>query len=269
MDAPLQERVKRIATDDRHGSSWLAQQAVEAVVAAVEAGEDPLSLARELVRSRPTMGAIAGATGRVLAAGRSPEQIVEEAHAVLAGRERAAKAIAVLLRERLTGTVMTHSASATAREALLHARPDRIVCTVSEPVGEGRVFFEELLAEGLSVELVADEDAGRSVRTVSLLLLGADTVFRDGSLINKVGTHDLTKAAKEAGVPVVVACEVLKIAPSEPREPDEQRFDLSPPEQIDRYVTEEGEFAPEEIGALVDRTPFLRDGYALLRGESR
>jgi ribose 1,5-bisphosphate isomerase len=140
-----------------------------------------------------------------------------------------------------------------------------VVCTVSEPVGEGRSFCEELTAEGLTVELVADEDAAHAVQTVNLLLLGADTVFRDGSLINKIGTNDLTKAAKDARVPVVVACEVLKVSPSGPREPFEERFDLTPPEQIDRFVTEEGAFAPEEIAALVDRTPFLREGYELLR----
>jgi ribose 1,5-bisphosphate isomerase len=159
---------------------------------------------------------------------------------------------------------MTHSASATAREALLHAQPDRVVCTVSEPVGEGRGLAQELGGEGLAVELVADEDAPHAVQSVSLLLLGADTVFRDGSLINKIGTRRLTKAAKRAGVPVIVACEVLKVSPSDPRDPDEDRFDLTPPEQIDRFVTEEGMFAPPEIESLVDRTPYLREGYDLL-----
>jgi ribose 1,5-bisphosphate isomerase len=268
MDGKLAERVERIRSDDEHGGSWLAKEALEALVEAVELGEDPLVVARELVGARPTIGAMAGALGRVLAAGRTPEQVVEEAHALLASRERAAAAIAVLVKDDLTGTVMTHSASATAREALLYARPERVVCTVSEPVGEGRSFFQELDAEGLTVELVADSDAAHAVQTVHLLLLGADTVFRDGSLVNKVGTRSLTKAAKEAGVPVVVACEVLKVAPSEPQEPDEERVDLTPPEQIDRYVTEEGAFEPDEIGSLVDRTPFLRDGYELLRGSS-
>jgi ribose 1,5-bisphosphate isomerase len=268
MNATLTERVERIRADERHGSSWLAKEAVEAVIEAVELGEDPLEVARELVRARPAIGAIAGALGRVVAAGRTPEQIVEEGHALLASRERAATSVAVLVKDDVAGTVMTHSASATARAALLYARPERVVCTVSEPVGEGRAFSEELAAEGLTVELVADEDAAHAVKTVSLLLLGADTVFRDGSLINKIGTNDLTKAAKEAGVPVVVACEVLKVSPSGPREPFEERFDLTPPEQIDRFVTEEGAFAPDEIAALVDRTPFLRDGYELLRGGS-
>jgi hypothetical protein len=31
-------------------------------------------------------------------------------------------------------------------------------------------------------------------------------------------------------------------------------------------VTEEGEFVAEEISVLIDRTPFLREGYELLRG---
>jgi hypothetical protein len=33
-------------------------------------------------------------------------------------------------------------------------------------------------------------------------------------------------------------------------------------------VTEEGAYEPDEIGSLIDRTPFLRDGYELLAEES-
>ena len=267
MHADLAARVERIAADTRHGSSWLAKEALEALVEAVQIGEDPLQMARDLVRARPAIGAIAGAMCRVLVSGRTPEQLIEEAHAVIGSRERAAVTIAVLLSPELTGkVVMTHSASATAREALVHAEVERVVCTVSDPVGEGRTFSKELAATGLATELVADEDAGRAVATVDLLLLGADTVFRDGSLVNKIKTNGLASAAQKAGVPVVVACEVLKLAPDDPYEPDEERVDLTPPGLIDRYATEEGIFAPDEIAALVDRTPFLREGYELLRG---
>lgn len=270
VHAKLAERVERIAKDDKHGASWLAKEALEAICEAVELGEDPVELGRELVRARPAIGAIAGAVGRVLAGAHSPEQVVEEANAILSARERASAAIAVQLTDELRDrTVMTHSASATAREALVHALPKKVVCTESQPVGEGRTFSEELAAEGLATELVLDSDAAFAVESVDLLLLGADTVFRDGSLVNKIGTHDLTKAAKEAGIPVVVACEVLKVSPVEAREAEEERFDLTPPEQIDRFVTEEGAFPPEEIGSLVDRTPFLREGYELLHGARR
>ena len=264
MHANLAERVERVANDDSHGASWLAREAVEAIAEAIELGEDPLPLARELVRARPAMGAIAGALGRLLASGRTPEQIVEEAHALVAARERAAKAIAVLLAPYIQGVVMTHSASATVKEALFHTPPERVVCTVSDPGGEGRELAEELRAEGLTADVVDDTDAEHAVATVDLLLIGADTVFRDGSLVNKVGTAGLAEAAKKAGVSVVVACEVIKLAPVGPRDPGEERFDLTEPKHIDRYITEEGEYAPDEIGSLIDRTPFLRDGYQLL-----
>ncbi len=266
MHVELNSRVESLAADTRHGASWMAKEALETLVESVELGEDPLETARALMRARPAIGSIAGALGRVLVAGRTPEQLVEEAHAVIAGRERAAATIAVILApDLIERIVMTHSASATAREALIHAPAERVVCTVSDPVGEGRAFSEELAAAELTTELVADEDAKHAVGTVDLLLLGADTVFRDGSLVNKIKTNGLARAAKKAGVPVVVACEVLKLAPVDPFEPDEDRVDLTPPDLIDRYVTEEGMVAPEEIAALVDRTPFLREGYELLR----
>ena len=104
----------------------------------------------------------------------------------------------------------------------------------------------------------------------SLLLVGADTVFRDGSVCNKVGTAELAAAAGGLGVPVVVAGEVIKLAPIGPGEAleqiqGEQFFDVTPAEDVDEIVTEEGAFAASEIGVLIDRTPFLRDGYQLLR----
>src|SRR3954447_3126720 len=264
MDSRLAERVELIEQDDRHGASWLAREAVEAVCEAVQMGEDPIALAQRIVHARPAMGAIAGALGRVLVSGRSDEQIIEEARAVIEGRERASKAIAVLLSPHIRGTVMTHSNSATVREAVEHTSPDRMVCTVSEPGEEGRELVEALRGNELAVDIVDDSDAAHAVGTVDLLLLGADTVFRDGSLVNKVGTSELAEAAKKAGVPVIVACEVIKLAPEDPRSPGEDRFDLTSPKHIDLYVTEEGEFPPLDIAALIDRTPFLHDGYALL-----
>jgi ribose 1,5-bisphosphate isomerase len=266
MNVELETRIKLIRLDHRHGAGWLARQAVEALSEAVAGGADPLETGRAIVAARPEIGAISGAVGRVLAAARSPEQIAEEATALVALRDRAANSIAVLLSPDLKGTVMTHSASATVREALVHTPPDRVVCTVSEPEGEGRPFAEDLESEGLTVEVVADEDAEHAVASVDVLLLGADAVFEDGSLVNKTGTSGLAKAAHDAGVPVLVACETFKLAPYEASDPEAERWDLTPPECIDRYVTEEGAYPSSEVGALVDRTPFLRAGAALLRG---
>jgi ribose 1,5-bisphosphate isomerase len=277
MNEKIAQTVKLIEGDRVHGAGWLARQAVEALAQAAEEGEDPLEAGRALALARPSIAAVAGAVGRVLAAGKTQEQLLEQCRALIERRDRAAHSIAVLLRPELTGTVMTYSASATVREAVVHAPPARVVCTVTQPHEEGRALADELAADGLAVDLVADDDAAHAVATVDLLLLGADSVFRDGSLVNKAGTASLVAAANDAAVRVVVACETFKLTPfdatgdrpwAERVEADEQ-FDLVPPERIDCYVTEEGAFPPDEIAALVDRTPFVSEGYELLRSGSR
>lgn len=276
---PIEERARLIAANRTHGAGWLARQAVEALAEAAETGRDPLEVGRRLAAARPAIGAIQGALGRLLAPGMEPEQLVEEARALIDRRDRAATSIAVLAKPALAGRVMTHSASSTVREALVHASPARVVCTVSAPHEEGREFADDLAAAGLAVDLVADEDAERALSTVDVFLVGADCVFRDGALVNKIGTADLARAAREAGLPVLVACETLKIVPVDagdgsdgPWEElarEDEPFDLTPPELVTSYVTDEGILEPDEIASLADRTPFLREGWELLSASRR
>lgn len=267
----------------------MARRAVETLseLAEIEAssGDELLErlrdAGRQLATSRPGVGAVAGAVGRVLAAvghechlvelDELRRMIKEELHALDDARRRAAASITIQLRERLEGaTIVTHSASATVREALQQTKPAKVICTASEPVGEGRAFAEEWREAGFEVELVEDDEAPGRVREASILLIGADTVFLDGTICNKVGTIPLAKAAAEAGVPTVVAAEVIKLAPvpgsQAPELADIERslFELVPPELITEVVTEEGPFTPDEIATLVDRVPFLSEGYPLV-----
>ena len=288
----LTERVEELRRDRRHGASWMARRAVETLA---DVADEPfpssdellarlVEAGRELAWSRPGVGAVAGAVGRLLAAAHARAAlgvedirrlVHEEADALMSARTRAGRSIAIQLRDRLVdATVLTHSASATVRETLLHARPEQVICTVSRPLEEGRAFADELTAAGLRVELVEDEDAPDALGEASLFLVGADTVFRCGTLCNKVGTRRLSAAAAEEMVPTIVACEVIKLAPIEAGDAPALEgvagtlFDLTPPELVDAVVTEEGSFTGEEIAALVDRTPFLRQGYALLQPAS-
>jgi translation initiation factor 2B subunit (eIF-2B alpha/beta/delta family) len=71
-------------------------------------------------------------------------------------------------------------------------------------------------------------------------------------------------------VPVVVAAELIKLAPVPgalaPDLADFERelFELIPADLITEVVTEEGAFAPDDLASLVDRVPFLREGYELV-----
>jgi translation initiation factor 2B subunit (eIF-2B alpha/beta/delta family) len=286
--ALLAQRVQELRDDRSHGASWMARRAVETLIELAEmeaSGCEQLldrlrEAGRQLAQCRPGVGAVAGAVGRVLAAAGHEAHldledlrrvVQEEAQALDDARRRAAASITIQLRERLDGaTVITHSASGTVREAFQQTEPAKVLCTVSEPVGEGRAFADEWRDAGFDVELVDDEDAPARVADTSILLIGADTVFSDGTICNKVGTIPLAKAAAEAGVPTVVAAEVIKVAPvpgsQAPDFADIERslFELVPPDLITEVITEEGPFTPDEINALVDRVPFLSEGYALV-----
>ena len=236
-----------------------------------------LAAGRELARARPAMGAITHAVGRVVASAHTashlePDElqrlVADEASALIASRDRAAASIAVHLAPSLRDAmVLTHSASATVREAVLHTPPARLFCTASAPFEEGRRFAEDLSSEGLEVEAVEDSDVEQALETASLVLVGADTVYEDGSVKNKVGTRRLAEAAQRLGIRTLVACELLKLAPiPAPSVEDEPELrDTTPSELVDEIVTEEGPIAPHDVMTHIERTPFLRDGYRLLK----
>jgi translation initiation factor 2B subunit (eIF-2B alpha/beta/delta family) len=284
--ASLSQAVEELRADRAHGGSWMARRAVEALVeVAAEPAESSAALlerlvvaGRELAAARPAMGAIAHALGRLLASAHTASHlapadlhrlVTEEANALIASRDRAAASIAVHLGPALRDAlVLTHSASATVREAVVHTPPARLFCTVSRPSEEGRQLAEDLRAAGLDVELVDDDAAAGALETASLVLVGADTVYEDGSVKNKIGTRALAEEAQRLGLRTVVACELLKLGPTPPpaTEDEPELRDTTGPELVDEIVTEEGAVAPRDVATVIQRTPFLRDGYRLLKG---
>jgi translation initiation factor 2B subunit (eIF-2B alpha/beta/delta family) len=282
----LAATVEELRSNRTNGGSWMARRAIEALLdvaaqpvsSTEELLERLLSAARELAMARPAMGAITHAAGRLVASAHvakhlPPEDlqqlVTEEANGLIASRERAAASIAVHLAPRLTDAlVMTHSNSATVREAVIHTPPARVYCTVSGPVEEGLRLAEDLKAAGIDVDIVDGDDLTRALETTSFVLIGADTVYEDGSVKNKIGTRPLAERAEDAGIRTIVACELLKLAPIPPpaAEDEPELRDTTPPDLLDEIVTEEGPVIPDDVRSVIERTPFLRDGYRLLRG---
>ncbi len=262
----------------------MARRAVEALLdvnaepatSTADLQERLLDAGRKLAAARPAMGAITHAVGRLVASAQTASHlepddlqrlVFEEANGLIASRDRAAASIAVHLAPSLRdATVLTHSSSATVREAVRRTPPARLFCTVSAPFEEGRQLAEDLGTEGLEVELVEDDDVDRALESASLVLVGADTVYEDGSFKNKIGTRALAEAAQRRGIRTLVACEVLKLAPiPSPTADDEPELrDTTPSDLVAEIVTEEGPMVPEDMKSLIERTPFLRDGYRLL-----
>jgi ribose 1,5-bisphosphate isomerase len=119
--------------------------------------------------------------------------------------------------------------------------------------------------------MVVDSAVGLLMPKMNAVVVGADAVEWDGSLLNKVGTVQLACAASRCKVPVVCCAESYKFVP--PSHKGKRReieireslevldgvempgvavwnpvFDRTPPEMITVYATEHGECAP--AGAL-------------------
>jgi translation initiation factor 2B subunit (eIF-2B alpha/beta/delta family) len=212
--------VETVAGDETHGSAWISVRALEALrdrAAVADAVDAIVPVARALRDARPSMAAVANRIDRVLAtAERTPDAIrtraSEAAEAALdADAEAAARAA-----ERCGDAVATLSRSGTVLAALREAGAS-VLIGESRPAREGTDVAATLASEGLDVTLTTDAALASELgdRDVDAVLVGADAVLADGSVVNKVGTRGLALAAAREDVPVYVVAAADKVRPDE------------------------------------------------------
>ena len=170
------------------------------------------------------------------------------------------------------GVVLTHCNSSTALAVLDQARRDgrtfEVVATETRPFGQGALTVKALRAMGIGCALIVDSAIQHvlATRDVDLVLVGADTVARDGVLVNKIGTAAAAILAGENDVPFYAAAGVHKFSRLDSDDvPIEERparevwgpagiprgvrvlnpvFDRTPAARITAYVTEQGLASP-------------------------
>jgi translation initiation factor 2B subunit (eIF-2B alpha/beta/delta family) len=161
---------------------------------------------------------------------------------------------------------MTLTYSSAVIEVLGRLRPRRVVVSESRPLYEGLRTARALAEKGISLTLITEAQMALFVREAEAVVVGADSVQPDGSLVNKVGTHLLALAARAEKVPLYVVTGTLKVAaPSQPKrfaaeegdrkEVTRQRwlevrnvyFEVTPAKLVTAYVTEDGVRRPSEM----------------------
>jgi translation initiation factor 2B subunit (eIF-2B alpha/beta/delta family) len=288
---PISPRISRaiesIGQDRTHGASWLARDAANVLTHWLEgcpaqsAAEFLCGLrevAAALAQAQPSMAAVSNVVGAVVfAAGeKAPggfpamrRAALARARQIIHGWEKVCQRI-VRHAERAVpaGVIMTHSYSATTFAVLerLASKGSPIIVTESAPLNEGRTTARLLARLSVPVTLISDAQAAAFMPEAAAVLVGADAVFANGAVVNKVGTCALALIAREARVPFYVAAETLKVAPGRPEAAQDPRgerqpglaipavyFDLTPPRLLTALITEEGVFAPREIRPLARR----------------
>lgn len=147
---------------------------------------------------------------------------------LIEGRKTIAAYGAVLLKSG--ATYATHCHSSTVIGAFLKAKSQGKRFTVhnteTRPLFQGRKSARELANEKIKVVHFVDSAATLSLEGCSALLLGADALLPDGSILNKIGSGMLTELAFTRNVPVYVLASSWKLV---------DKIDL------DRFKLKEGE----------------------------
>jgi ribose 1,5-bisphosphate isomerase len=171
--------------------------------------------------------------------------------------------------------VMTHCHSSVVTAILLEAKKEgknfKVITTETQPRLQGRKTAEQLLKAGIEVIHIVDSGMRWAVKhyQVNLILIGADSITSEGTIINKIGSRLLALVAHEEHVPFYVASPLLKYNPEtnlgiletiEMRDPIEiwknppngikivnPAFETVSRRYIDGLITEAGIFASSHV----------------------
>ncbi len=268
--------VEELEQDRVHGASFLGRQAVELLSAVAEASEattaqelfcDLLLVASRLRAAQPGMAIIRNLVGRLLyqadlkrtavsaaefrtLIGSLAKELME--HTQAEAEDASRNAVALL---PMDGHLLTHSYSNTVLRALelgvKGGRRLQVYVTESYPGMEGKQLAKDLVKFGIPVKLVADSAVGSIIQDVDLVLVGADSVLTDGSLLHKAGTKSIAAAIHEREIPFYSVCETAKFSTAdllrEPVQPSETMFDTTPSKYVSKFITETGPVEPREV----------------------
>ncbi len=282
--------VRSVTADSEHGAAYLSLRALEVLrdragllvsedAEDEEAWDELADLGARLVRARPSMAVLHNRVNRTLStATRTAESVEQQA---IDGIKRAATADtdAAVRASALVGgrSVLTLSRSSTVLRALQDADPTEVFVLESRPGGEGVAVAESLL-DDLPVTLVPDAAVAQVLATedVDAILVGADTVLPDGTVVNKTGTRTTALAAAHEELPLYVVAATDKVSTAETVNLETGRrsdvyqgdtplsvfnplFDETPGHLVDAIVTEQGERSPREVRELAEELATFED----------
>jgi len=177
--------------------------------------------------------------------------------------------------------VMTHCNSDAALSVIEAAhrtgRVRGVIATESRPWRQGHLTVKRLASGGVPVTMIVDSASNLMMGEVDAVVVGADTITTDGSVVNKVGTSMLALAAHSAGVPFYVCAETYKFSRwaksgsdveieqrgaeevADPLRPSDLPgvsfrnpvFDVTPPEHVTAIITENAVITPDMAVELV------------------
>jgi len=293
------ETAEKIKCMEIRGAGRIARAAAEALknealrskasITAAFTGEMERAAAL-LVATRPTAVSLPNAVhmvmtgiGQAKTVDEARAGIVQRADAFIQSSQHAVEKIAEFGARHIRDgdTILTHCNSEVALGCIIEAHRSgkeiEVFATEVRPRNQGLITIRTLNDAGIKTNFIVDSAVRSFIHDVDLVIVGADAVTVNGSVVNKIGTSQVAHSAHEARVNVLVAAETYKFAPRtiigemiqiEEREagevlPDEiartlphvtvrnPAFDVTPAEFIDIIVTEQGAIPPQMAYVII------------------
>ena len=204
----FQNRVKEISDNSTDGAVTLTLQILEILQSEISSNShidsEISSILSVLEKVHPEMVSINNSINRIrnqlkekISKKSLLEIIVKEIQNVEEREENTARNLALEIQKY--ERIMIISSSKTVNEALIKYSKkenfENIFVLESRPLFEGRITAKKLAQAGFKTSLIVDAAAGLFAEKVEAIVLGADTIFSDNSIMNKIGSFPLALIA--------------------------------------------------------------------------
>lgn len=271
-----EELIEQLRDDRTHGASELAFIALQGIAVVVgQMDSTNLSLAtqfkdliEDISRVRPSMASLQNVVGEVfdrLAAenihtpslykARLSRICADVAETARLAQDRIAEKMIDLIAPN--EVIMTHSCSSIIKKILsqLIDKNVEVIVTESRPGNEGQDLARFLSDLHIETTYITEAQINIFMPEVTKVVLGADTILADGSVVNKAGTSLMAIAANYHGIPVYVCADQFKRSLQSSTEMEEMEaaelgvdlehvsprnfyFDITPAELVTVLVTD-------------------------------
>ncbi|TFH30280.1 MAG: hypothetical protein E4G98_02345 [Promethearchaeota archaeon] len=115
--------------------------------------------------------------------------------------------------------VQTHCHSSVVEGILIEAKKQgknfKVISTETRPFYQGRITSQKLINHGIEVIQVVDSAMRWAAKNLDtdIMIIGADAVTSEGTVLNKIGSRLLALVAQEEHIPLYVATPLLKYNP--------------------------------------------------------
>jgi len=278
----LSDKIREIEFDRSSGASQIARNALGVLRLFVQTNknethrgfiEDFSKLGRRLFEARPNMAPVQNLVAQIVY-----EVNALEEHDLVSVRKFAVSRISELCKESETAVkesagrgatiigdsdcLATCSYSSTVCETFRIAKQEgkRFKVFVAESRSDddkfryGQVLATFLKSLNVPAEIFPDDEIYSYVPKTKYVLVGADSVLFDGSIINGSPTYNVAVKAKEYGIPFYSVCETTKantLSYLGKNVELKKGFDLVPSNLITGIVTEKGILDDNKIGEIM------------------